>query len=60
MGTSAQAAGVPTSFPGDNSDAGPRNLVATLPKTAAKGARARDITTNQWLVFNGLSWTPEK
>jgi hypothetical protein len=36
------------------------NLVAELPKTAAKGARARDTTTGKIMTFNGMSWVPEK
>jgi hypothetical protein len=36
------------------------NLVNTLPKTAPKGARARDTVTGKTLIFNGMSWMPEK
>jgi hypothetical protein len=32
------------------------NLVPSLPKTAAKGTRARDTTTGEILMFNGMSW----
>jgi hypothetical protein len=35
-------------------------LVASLPKTAAAGTRARDTTTGKILKFNGLSWVEEK
>lgn len=37
-----------------------KGLVAELPKTAAKGTRARDTATGKVVVFNGLSWVAEK
>jgi hypothetical protein len=55
-----EAGGMPSSFPGDNAKTQANNLVAELPKTAAKGTRARDTATGKIMVFNGLSWTPEK
>lgn len=57
----AQTGGATGSFAGDNSDmVNKSNLVQSLPKTAAKGTRARDTITGKMLVFNGISWVPEK
>jgi len=36
------------------------NIVNELPKTAPKGARARDTATGDIMRFNGLSWVKEK
>lgn len=36
------------------------SLVPSLPKTAAKGTRARDTTTGEVLEFNGLGWVKAK
>jgi hypothetical protein len=38
----------------------PSNLVPSLPKTAAKGTRARDTVTGEILEFNGMSWVKAK
>ena len=35
------------------------SVVDSLPKTAPKGAKARDTTTGQILVFDGLQWKPQ-
>lgn len=35
---------------------GPSSFVSSLPKTAPKGARARDTQTGDVLTFNGLTW----
>jgi hypothetical protein len=51
-------------YAGINADGGQEpqkaNLVNELPKVAARGTRARDTTTGKVMVFNGMSWVPEK
>jgi len=41
----------------DSGNTDKRNLLPTLPQTAAKGTRARDTTTGEILEFNGTNWT---
>lgn len=58
-GLAAREAGVNPNFPGDNSQIG-RKLVDKLPTNVRKGTRARDTTTGQVMVFDGLRWSAEK
>lgn len=48
-----------TATPGSASGTG-AGFVDSLPKTAPKGARARDTQTGDILTFNGLSWVKGK
>jgi hypothetical protein len=58
MKSGATAAGVSPEFNGDNARSS--NVVQQLPKSAAKGTRARDTATGETLVFNGLAWVKER
>jgi hypothetical protein len=50
----------PQNAGGGTSSAPKANVVNELPKMAAKGTRARDTATGKVMVFNGMSWVPEK
>jgi hypothetical protein len=58
-GNAVNSGGATGDFGGQGGQAKP-NLLNDLPKTAPKGTRARDTATGKIMVFNGLSWTPEK
>lgn len=57
-GLNEKYAGMPEGSSRPPSPAG--QTVQSLPKTAPKGQRARDTTTGEVLVFNGMSWVKEK
>lgn len=39
--------------------AAPKNVVQQLPTNVPKGSRARDLATDQIMVFDGMRWKPE-